>query len=293
MPISDRCSQVRSLLPQLAAGEVTPTQADACRIHMAACAACRTESDAAVQAHRVLSAYRPAPPPPGLDRRICHAARATRARRWSPLRWAHAGGVLAAAAAVAACVQYSPVFRGGRTEAVAPVAPQSRPIVASPTKARVGRPQEPVLDAIAPAAPETSVVKASEASARSVRYGSPIRRRRARRAVQPTPASFMDVRDASGVSARQIMARLREPSLAAGVNANAAPDRSAGAAGLRPGRNAVPGHPVYETQSSEGSVQVGRRRVRTSAEAGWDAQGRLSVIRLGAEPEADPGRTPK
>lgn len=297
MPVSDRCSQVRSLLPRLAAGEVTQTQADACRIHLTACPACRAEADAAVRAHRALSAYRPAPPPPGLDRRIAEAARVVRVRRWAPLRWAQAGGLVAAAAAAAACVQFAPGWRITTTE---PVLSPVQPPAVQGVRLRPALPQaavrppgaDPAPGSAAPYEPDSG----SAQSAAPVRAAA--RRTRTHRVVNPMPASFMDVRDASGRSARQIMAALRSSGPSVSTGAGMGSDGAGSSTAWRPGRFAVPGRPVYETRSSEGSLQVGRRRVRTSAEAGWDAQWRLSVIRLAAEAEGDksavvPDRTPK
>ncbi len=295
MPASDRCSQVRSLLPRLAAGEVTLAQSDACRIHLAACTACRSEADATVRAQRVLVAYRPAPPPPGLDRRICQAARATRTRRWAPLRWAQAGGLLAAAAAAAACVQLVPGLLAVRTE---PGAPPPQPVASEQAGPRGAAPPSAVRAAAgAGLAPEAAVAKEPDGGSAEPTPPARIagRRNRTRRPANPMPSSFMDVRDASGRSARQIVAAMRDQGAAAGAVDGTGQDATAS---WRTGRIAVPGRPVYETRTSEGSLQVGRRRVRTSAEAGWDAQGHLSVIRLGAEVEGDqrpdgPDRAPK
>ncbi|MCC6729777.1 MAG: zf-HC2 domain-containing protein [Chthonomonadales bacterium] len=304
------CRNARALLPAYVAGELTEREQRLVRSHLDRCGACGAEEGAMRGALSLLAARAPRAAPPdlwaGLQARIDLEAPRRPGPTGAP-RWA-LGAACALLVALTAWATIS-VGRVGPTSAavgparqplvalvVEPVSPSSRLQAAdanAPAQAREAGPsaalpaQAEPRSRSGPAPPAPERAEAEPSPARRARRAP--RRQRLTAAPPPAPSSFLDVRDASGRSARDVMrlAEARRIDRAARADAREL-TRPEAVTVPAPMAEARGRRPVVFVEVPEERVRVGDRVMRVRGESGWDARGQLAVIRVRAEARAVP-----
>lgn len=278
----DRCAAVRELLPAYVEQELNEAAAGRVQAHLSSCAECRKEASRYRTALHALNARTPAQPGdlyPAFAARLARQSRPSPARR---LRWAATCACAALTLAAGAFVLSS---RAPRQVGPGPLihAAVGAPQAPAPS-AGVQLAQKPAADATTtnsepPPAQDAVSPAASSADPSAQAQPSPTARRTKRHVHRAhiEPASFLDVVPRVGATARQQMEDRAH---------TAASPASAGSSGLptaTPNASHPGARPIRYVPAVDERIRVGDRVSRVKGEAGIDAQGRITVIRVTAD----------
>jgi len=306
-PLPRLCAETECVLPAYVEGELSPALAERVRVHLEGCRRCR-ESEGGYRAALAALCSAPRLQAPDDVRAGFHALLRERiareAARAAALRWAGAaacllivgvaGARIVSKGSDAARTEPSPAVRGS-TLSSSSAAPPRQPLSSHAAPATLGAPS----GAAGSHGPAPLVAPASRSSETG---GSPVvtaqatpgadrasaARPRGRRPV--TSVAFLDVRDASGRSARELLQRVaRHERLPAASDRWPVPTGPGSAAAPSPDRR-----PVVVAETMDERVRLGGETLRVTGERGVDATGRLALLRVRAEVDSspDPPETP-
>jgi hypothetical protein len=263
--VADLCVMCRRALPAYVAGELEAKERDDVRSHVESCARCHTEEIDFRRSHGALEAEEARTPPYGLHALFSARLAARHARREPATRSLRFATAIGLAILV--------VGTGFAVRNRAPVASITPPAIVGSNPAIAAR-QPAITEPLPPVRNVPSPVR--ERYVGRTRHGLV-----ARRVAMASP-SFLDVTDSAGHSARMIL----HP---AGVATPRVTRRETQ-------RTPVPAEHKWAIVSlpMHERVRFDGRHVMIDGERGWDARGRLALIRVrvDADPDAQPAPDP-
>lgn len=288
---NEACAACRQMLPGHAAGELAAADQRGVAQHLAACASCRREAADYDRAHRALGARQPLVAPRAVHIAVSQgllARRSAAAGRVRVVRMASAAACTALVIAGAAALRWVGAPQQVATSPARVRAPQAA-VLPQPAGTRTTpSPHRSTAAADAPIAPYRAPEPAVQpAAADPVPQTRTAMRPPAVRKVARGPVSFLDIPDASGRTARQILqARATAAAVPAPGTAPGTPDALASPPAADD-RTAVVSAPTPSVR-----LRAGGQSVVMQGERAWDAHGRLTAIRVrvDADPAAGPNR---